>query len=181
MALKDNILNLNTALRTTLQNVPAVVDTLIRGLDKVADAAEEQTTYSTDERVVGKWIDGSDLYERVINVGALPNNTLKTIEIPTGLKIVSLVGTSINPTNGVTLTIPYVSLGGSIGSVNVSAGNGVISITTDTNREPFSDTNIIIRYIKTTDNRAPENDTKNVIDDEPVAKTVDEPAEDLKK
>lgn len=49
MALKDNILNLNTALRTTLQNVPAVVDTLIRGLDKVADAAEEQTTYSTDE------------------------------------------------------------------------------------------------------------------------------------
>ena len=180
MALKDSFINLNKALRTTLQNVPAVVDTLIRGFDEIGDAAEDEGTYSTTERVVGKWTDGSTLYERVINVGALPNNTLKTIEIPTGLKIISLTGTAINPTNGVTLTIPYVSLGGATGSVNVSAGDGVISITTDVNREPFSDTNIIIRYIKTTANRAPENGTKNVIDDEPDVKTATDP-EELKK
>lgn len=109
--------------------------------------------YSDTERLVAVWFHGGvseDVYERVISVGALPNNTLKTIEIPTGLKIMSLTGTAINPTNGVTLPIPYVSLGGGIGSVNVSAGNGVISITTDTNREPFTDTNIIIRYVKRT-------------------------------
>ena len=161
MAIKDSIVNLKKGLRTTLTNVPALIDTLIRGLDGVEEATENQTTYSTDEREIGTWIDGSTLYERVINVGALPNNTLKTIETPTGLKIVSLIGTAINPTNGVTLTIPYISLGGAIGSVNVSAGNGVISITTDTNRESFSDTKLIIRYIKTTASRSPENDTKN--------------------
>ena len=162
MAIKDSIVNLKKGLRTTLTNVPALIDTLVRGLDGVAEAAEDQTTYTTDERVVGTWIDGSTLYERVINVGALPNNALKTIEIPTELKIVSLIGTAINPTNGVTLTIPYVSLGGATGSVNVSAGNGVISITTDVNREPFTDTKIIIRYIKKSASRSPENGTKNL-------------------
>lgn len=180
MALSVSFIKLCKDLKSTLQNVPSVVDTLERGLKDAADAADEQTTYSTTEHIVGKWIDGSDLYERVISVGALPNNTLKTIEIPTGLKIVSLTGTAINPTNGVTLTIPYVSLGGTTGSVNVSAGDGVISITTDVNRGPFSDTYIIIRYIKTTANRAPENGTKNVIDDEPDVKTVEDP-EELKK
>lgn len=37
MALKESILNLNTALRTTLQNVPAVVDTLVRGFDEIGE------------------------------------------------------------------------------------------------------------------------------------------------
>lgn len=80
MAIKDSIVNLKKGLRTTLTNVPALIDTLIRGLDGVEEATENQTTYSTDEREIGTWIDGSTLYERVINVGALPNNTLKTIE-----------------------------------------------------------------------------------------------------
>lgn len=75
MAIKDSIVNLKKGLRTTLTNVPALIDTLVRGLEGVAEAAEEEITYSTDERVVGKWIDGSDVYEKVIEFGALPNAT----------------------------------------------------------------------------------------------------------
>lgn len=35
--------------------------------------------YSTDEHVVGTWIDGSTLYEKTVDFGALPNNTTKTV------------------------------------------------------------------------------------------------------
>lgn len=35
--------------------------------------------YSTDEQVVGTWADGSTLYEKTINFGALPNNTEKSV------------------------------------------------------------------------------------------------------
>lgn len=35
--------------------------------------------YSTDEQVVGTWVDGSTLYEKTINFGALPNNTEKSV------------------------------------------------------------------------------------------------------
>ena len=37
MALKDSFINLNKALRTTLENVPAVVDTLERGFSKIGE------------------------------------------------------------------------------------------------------------------------------------------------
>ena len=35
--------------------------------------------YSTDEQVVGTWIDGSTIYEKTINFGALPDSTEKPV------------------------------------------------------------------------------------------------------
>ena len=35
--------------------------------------------YSTEEQVVGTWIDGRLLYQKTINLGSLPNSTTKTI------------------------------------------------------------------------------------------------------
>lgn len=35
--------------------------------------------YSTEEQIVGTWIDGSPVYEKTINFGALPNNTEKSV------------------------------------------------------------------------------------------------------
>lgn len=35
--------------------------------------------YSTDEQEVGTWIDGSPVYEKVIDIGSLPNNTTKNV------------------------------------------------------------------------------------------------------
>ena len=37
--------------------------------------------YSTDEKVVGKWIDSKPLYQKTIDCGALPNATQKYISI----------------------------------------------------------------------------------------------------
>jgi microcystin-dependent protein len=35
--------------------------------------------YSTSEKVVGKWIDGSTLYQKTVNFGTLPNTTEKNV------------------------------------------------------------------------------------------------------
>lgn len=183
MALKNSFINLNKALRTTLQNVPAVVDTLIRGFDDVADAADAQTTYSTDERVVGKWIDGSDIYEKVINVGALPNSATKSVNISSLNidKIIEFNGYATSDT--VNIPVQYAVSGGT-GFVGVATyytkNNGNLTVETYNDRTNYTECYITIKYIKAGANRAPENDTRNVIDDEPVVKTVEDP-EELKK
>ena len=35
--------------------------------------------YSTEEQIVGTWIDGSTLYEKTIDLGTFPNATVKTV------------------------------------------------------------------------------------------------------
>ena len=181
MALKDSFINLNKALRTTLQNVPAVVDTLIRGFDEIGDAAEEESTYSTDERVVGKWIDGSDIYEKVIDFGALPNNTTKSVNI-TSLeidKVISITGAAAS--RGLKLALPFVypeTQQINIATAYISGNN--LNITDNTDLSGYNGI-VIIRYTKTSASRSPKNDTKNGDEDEPGVKTVEEPAEELKK
>ena len=174
MALKDSFINLNKALRTTLQNVPAVVDTLIRGFDEIGDAAEEQTTYSTDERIVGKWIDGSEIIEKTFNIN---------LEINAG----SWGTTTIDNTNGEIKIILHAE-GFNSGSgaywgflaVNPNIGHEVEVLNIRSSAITVS--YLTLRYIKRAASRSPEeNDTKNGGEDKPDVKTVEEPAEELKK
>lgn len=167
MAIKDSIVNLKKGLRTTLTNVPALIDTLIRGLDGVAEATEEQNTYDTDEHVIGKWIDGSDVYEKVVDLGALPNNTTKNIAhgITNLDYIISFGGTA--KSGGTLIPIPYTPLA-------AIAENGIallfsdvnIGITTGKDRSSYTGY-ITLRYTKSAASRSPEeNDTKNEGDEE---------------
>ena len=175
MALKDSFINLNKALRTTLQNVPAVVDTLIRGFDELGDAAEAQNTYSTTERVVGKWIDGSDIYEKVIVLAA-----------DTAISYTGFTDTTIDTTSikNVISAFGIHSDGTSFGSLIADptrTNHTVLGLSTMRNASTATIRTIILRYTKISASRAPENDTKNGGDEEPDVKTVEEPAEELKK
>ena len=177
MALKDSFINLNKALRTTLQNVPAVVDTLIRGFEEIGDAADAQTTYSTDEHVVGKWIDGSNVYEKVIDIGALPNSTTKTVNhgIENLGRALKIEGGSYNDTNGETVPLNFGT------AVRTYVDTTRVVVITSSDRSDATGY-VILTYIKSTTNRTPEeNDTKNGGDEEPDVKTIEEPAEELKK
>lgn len=41
---------------------------------------QKKITYSTTEQLTGDvWIDGKPKYRKTINIGALPNNTTKTV------------------------------------------------------------------------------------------------------
>ena len=136
-------------------------DELLKTVDTVEDnnmhpvtsnAVAESISYSTTEQVTGgKWIDGKPIYRKVIDFGALPNNTMKSVahNITNLDKIVNLVGYAVSGT--VTLVIPFVSttdLPSSIISCAVNGDN--LTVTTGTNRSSFT-AKFIIEYTKTTD------------------------------
>lgn len=166
MAIKDSIVNLKKGLRTTLTNVPALIDTLVRGLDGVAEATEEENTYSTDERVVGKWIDGSAVYEKIINFGALPNEDTKQVAIGTENidKIIYITGVAIGETW--TLSLSFANPTGTVNAIALRASKTNVSIITKADYSTYNGY-ITIRYTKSAASRSPEeNDTKNDGDEE---------------
>lgn len=70
--------------------------------------------YSSSEIVVGKWINNKPLYRKVIDIGNLPVSGTKTVY--TGLDFQNtcvcrkLYGMVVNPQNGVSLPLPFISL-----------------------------------------------------------------------
>ena len=91
--------------------------------------------YSTTERVVGKWIDGSTLYQKTVDCGALTDassaNASKNVNhsIANISKIVNVYGAGIH-SNGSTITIPYayVSNDNVATRINVAVGPALVEI-----------------------------------------------------
>lgn len=65
--------------------------------------------YSTNERIVGTWIDGSTVYERTISVGELPDSSTKIIEtIPSIKEIIDFSSFAVSRTiPGYCYPIPF--------------------------------------------------------------------------
>ena len=108
---------------------------------------ETALTYSETEHIVGKWIDGSALYEKTVDIGALPNATSKFVshEITNLDKVVSFEGFASNGT--VRLPLPYVGMASTDG-VQVYANATKIVITTGGNSTAYSGY-VTLRYTKT--------------------------------
>ena len=83
-------------------------NTLTAHFSAIAHDVKATQDYSTIEHVVGMWIDGSDLYEKTINCGAIPNATSSTT--PHGItnldKVVEIRGVGINSFYA-SLPLPY--------------------------------------------------------------------------
>ena len=66
-SLKEAFLSLASSLGHCQENSRSIVDALKRGCSDLAENAEggggSEHTYSTTEQKIGKWVDGSDLYE----------------------------------------------------------------------------------------------------------------------
>ena len=64
--------------------------------------------YSTSEHIIGTWIDGKTIYEKVFDFGALPNNTLKSVDSGiTGIdKVIKVNGFAEK--SDVTINVPYI-------------------------------------------------------------------------
>lgn len=56
--------------------------------------------YSISEQKVGRWIDGSDVYELTFDLGNLPNNTTKEYELPIGIDFLISVNGSAYSQSG---------------------------------------------------------------------------------
>lgn len=105
--------------------------------------------YSTEEKVVGKWIDGKYIYEKVINGGYLLNNSTKYIDV-SDLNIdflIQLNGMSYKDDKSAQYPITLGSNGTS--AVQIDFINNNIRITTWANWSAYNSI-IIIQYTKTT-------------------------------
>lgn len=105
--------------------------------------------YSTQERVVGTWIDGKPLYEKSYDTGQLPNNTYKqTLHGISNLKhIVHFSGWCENST-GIKSPLPIVSQSSPV-LLFVDGENIVIQSTSD--RSAYTVSYVTLQYTKTTD------------------------------
>ena len=110
--------------------------------------------YSTDEQVIGTWVDGKPLYQKTVFCGALPNNTTKTIthNIADIDHIINYFGISFASSSGATsLVLPYVHKTNISGQIAVVCSVSNIEIQTGMDRSSFTQTYVTIQYTKTTD------------------------------
>ena len=115
-------------------------------INKPGGVPQGDEYYSTSERKIGKWTDGKDLYETVVDFGALPNNTTKTVahgisNIAEVTECVTMCtrndGNVFRPFESFT-TVKY-----------YTTKSEVIVITTE-NLSVYDKSRVILRYTKTT-------------------------------
>ena len=111
----------------------------------VADAL----TYSETEHVVGVWIDGKTLYEKTVNIGALPNATTKVTAhgISNLSWIESMRGVCFG--SSTYLPLPFIDNSALTNNIRIDANQTNISVRTSGNYSAFSGY-VTLRYTKTT-------------------------------
>ncbi len=111
--------------------------------------------YSTEETVIGTWIDGKPLYRKVVDCGAMPNNEIKTIQsnISDMDFLISISGIMYNPTSTDFATLPYIHAVGIESQIMMyyTKTTGLISIRARSDRTAFKQTYAFLEYTKTTD------------------------------
>lgn len=115
----------------------------------VENAIQESNNYSLNETIIGKWINGKNIYRKVINFGALPNNTSKYMahNISNIEYVVDCYGNAQN-SSGSTTKLP--SNNGTI-NTNLYATKEEVRVVTNGDRSSYTVCYITIEYTKTTD------------------------------
>ena len=123
---------------------------------------EVANTYSNNEMVIGKWIDGRPIYRKVIDLGTLPNTD--TVRIPHNIndldRIISMRGMAKSSTQNLLLPFPYGTGNDGVNSngtvkvntvpINIYEQTGNIVVYTLSDRSNMTGY-VILEYIKTTD------------------------------
>ena len=113
----------------------------------------DANNYSTSEKVIGKWVDGSLLYQKTISFGSLPNASMKDLSIFTAntVKIKKIFGYSYRPSDGMTIELPRANpTAANCISVDVITNQSTIRVTTGGDYSSFTETYVTLQYTKTT-------------------------------
>lgn len=106
--------------------------------------------YSTEETIIGTWIDGKPIYRKVYFINSLPNATTNDISHNlSDVNFMRIYGIAYRDTDDFSLPLPSAS---STSENNIFLGvlGDYIRITTGTDRSALS-AHIILEYTKTTD------------------------------
>ena len=117
--------------------------------DTNLNAIQEISVYSTNELVIGKWIDGKPLYRKVISFGALPNNSTKSVahNISNLKRIVKLEGFAGSSQSLGGITLPHATAT----PTALYADTTNINVKTTSDATAYTETYIYIYYTKSTD------------------------------
>ena len=113
-----------------------------------------ENNYSTDEQVIGTWINNKPIYQKTISCGALPNTaTTKSVDPPANMdKIIHLGGITYSNDNYMFIlpTVLTTAVTDNIG-LYYSGNTNKIIISTGKDRSSFTETYVTVQYTKTTD------------------------------
>lgn len=121
-------------------------------LPQMVQYFDKSNVYSTDEKMIGQWIDGKPLYQKTFNCGNLLNagqlNFTHNISNINNIWVES--GFAITVDGSTIITIPQINPGYLERGVHCSADKTNIYIITGTDRSDFIGY-VTVRYTKTTD------------------------------
>ena len=140
-----NILDLNNRVDKLEKSYPATQVMMSDGVTSVEDVVDEVGTYSTTPVKIGNWL-GNDLYRKVINIGALPNNSDKRVASGlTNEHVVNIYGYATN--GGWTIPLPFISANATVDRCELGYDNEkhVISTPTSHDLSGFSGV-VVIEY-----------------------------------
>lgn len=103
--------------------------------------------YSTEEQVIGKWINGKPLYRKVIDCGSLPNNGTKTVmhNISNLEEVTDIKGTALSTLYGTRIPFNFVGY-----NQQIQVSTYAIQIDNKADASSFY-AYVTLEYTKTTD------------------------------
>ena len=140
----------------TQPSIPDVNKVTDSDMNEIKQGINNSTSYSTTEQVVGTWIDGKPIYRKVVDFGALPNATTKSVahNIANIDFIVNVWGMAKreNTDNDVNFfPINESRPLNNIDAIGLFASETSVIIQTGANRSNVPITYVVIEYTKTTD------------------------------
>lgn len=121
-------------------------------LYNIQDAeAQKNLVYSQNEIDTGKiWIDGKKIYRKVINCGALPNNSIKRIplNIVNIEEVINLIVTASSEQDNLVLSLPFYNINGDI--VTAYKQNNDIVLGSNLDVSYYEKSFAVLTYTKTT-------------------------------
>ena len=114
---------------------------------------QQLVNYSTEEQVIGTWVDVKPLYQKTFDCGALPNKTTKSVahniaDLDMVTKVYG-VASLANKTRSVFIPSDVVS--GSSYCITMEYRGTSINITTNFDATEFTLSYVTLQYTKTTD------------------------------
>ena len=142
------------------QDLTAIIEHIGNNLHvpQLVQQFDKSMLFSTDEQIVGQWVDNKPLYTKTINCGALPNATLKDITVATANTILvkRLDGYALRSSDGMSLELPRSNpiLANNI-SVDIIENQSKLRITTGGDYSTFTESYITLYYTKVSDTALP--------------------------
>ena len=106
--------------------------------------------YSTDEQVIGTWINGKPLYQKTLDVGVLPNNNTKLVSIDSNIDLIINYDGFAYSTTDRTYQRPLPMVGSSNAIIRIDRNGNDLRIITYDNWTTYTGF-VTIQYTKTTD------------------------------